>query len=292
MVTEYSMSLSSSHKEQIKQLLRKKLDDKLQKYERESASMPFLVKIMQEPSQVAAYSFIHSISTTLGQSIYEEMAKIIASSHFEIVETGYDVTGTLSDEASLLIAQILHEYKNKTRKADKLAEVNQIVSLKSSGGENHTARADLFLKNGDHEYYFEIKTAKPNIDIFNKSKEKLLVWVALRKKPVTTVIAIPYNPMYPKPYTRFTIQGVLDLEQELYVAERFWDFLGGYHTYIDILEIFDEIGMEYKEKIQEKISAVASKKLVFSKDDLQKPSVREPDAAQQYLTGCYDQKEN
>lgn len=278
------MPLIDSQKEQIKQLLRKKLDDKLLKYERESSSMPFLVKIMQEPSQVAAYSFIHSISTTLGQSIYEEMAKIIASSHFEIVKTGYDVTGTLSDEASLLIAQILHEYKNKTRKADKLAEVNQIVALKSSSGENHTARADLFLKTGDREYYFEIKTAKPNIDIFNKSKEKLLVWVALRKKPITTIIAIPYNPMYPKPYTRFTIQGVLDLEQELYVAERFWDFLGGYNTYIDILEIFDEIGMEYKEKIQEKISVVASKKLIFSTDELQKPSVREVDTTQQYLT--------
>ena len=284
------MSLNEKQKEEIRKLLRKKLDDKLKKYERESSSMPFLVKIMQEPSQVAAYSFIHSISTTLGQSIYEEMAKIVASSNFDSVKTGYDVNGTLSDDASLLISQIMNEYKNKTRKADKLAEVNEIVALQSSGGQKLTVRADLFLKKGDNEYYIEIKTAKPNIDVFNKSKEKLLKWVAIRKKPVTTIIAIPYNPLYPKPYTRFTIQGVLDLERELYVAERFWDFLGGYNTYIEILEIFDQIGLEYKEKIQEKISIVASKKLTFSKDNLQKPSVREQDKTQQYLAEFDERK--
>jgi hypothetical protein len=277
------MTLNEKQKEEIKKLLRIKLDAKLKNYERESSSMPFLVKIMQEPSQVAAYSFIHSISTTLGQSIYEEMAKIVASSNFDLIKTGYDVKGTLSDEVILLISQIMQDYKNKTRKADKATEIVDIVAIKSLGGKNHTVRADLFLKKGDNEYYIEIKTAKPNIDVFNKSKEKLLTWVALRKKPVTTIIAIPYNPLYPKPYTRFTIQGVLDLEQELYVAERFWDFLGGYNTYIEILDIFDEIGLEYKEKIQEKISTVASRKLTFSKDELQKPSVREQDQTQEYL---------
>jgi hypothetical protein len=284
------MPLLESQKIEIKKLLRKKLDEKLVKYERESSSMPFLVKIMQEPSQVAAYSFIHSLSTTLGQSVYEEMAKIIAAPHFDKVETGYDVIGTLSDDASLLIAKILHEYKNKSRKADKLAEVSEIVAIKSSDGKNHTVRADLFLTRGDDEYYVEIKTAKPNIDVFNKSKEKLLTWVALRKKPVTTIIAIPYNPLYPKPYTRFTIQGVLDLERELYVAEKFWDFLGGYNTYIEILEIFDEIGLEYKAKIQEKISTVASRKLIFSIDELKKPSVREQDKTQQYLAKFFERK--
>jgi len=285
------MSLNQLQKKEIKQLLRKKLDEKLVKYERESSSMPFLVKIMQEPSQVAAYSFIHSLSTTLGQSVYEEMAKIIASSHFDTVKTGYDVTGNLSDEESLLIAQMMHEYKNKTRIADKISDTNEILAVKSTNGNPHTARADLFLMKGDNEYYIEIKTAKPNIDVFNKSKEKLLIWIALRKKPVTTIIAIPYNPLHPKPYTRFTIQGVLDLDKDLYVAERFWDFLGGPNTYIEILELFDEIGIEYKTKIQEKITSVAKAKLTFTREDLLIPSVREKNEAQQYIDNFSEKKE-
>jgi hypothetical protein len=286
------MPLNRQQKEEIKQLLRKKLDEKLLKYERESSSMPFLVKIMQEPSQVAAYSFIHSLSTTLGQSVYEEMARIVASSHFDMVKTGYDVTGYLSDEENLVITQIMHEYKDKTRIADKIAETNEILAVKSTTGNPHTVRADLFLTKGADEYYIEIKTAKPNIDVFNKSKEKLLTWIALRKKPVTTIIAIPYNPLHPKPYTRFTIQGILDLDKDLYVAERFWDFLGGPDTYIEILEIFDEIGIEYKTKIQDKISSVAKKKLTFTKEDMQIPSVREPDKTQQYLDDFTEKKDD
>jgi len=211
------------------------------------------------------------------------MAKIVASTHFDTVETGYDVTGNLSDEENLVITQIMHEYKDKARIANKNAEINEILAVKSTNGTPHTVRADLFLTKGDKEYYIEIKTAKPNIDVFNKSKEKLLTWIALRKKPVTTIIAIPYNPLHPKPYTRFTIQGVLDLDKDLYVAERFWDFLGGPNTYIEILEIFDEIGIEYKTKIQEKIASVAKTKLTFTKEDMQIPSVREPDKTQQYL---------
>ena len=286
------MPLTNKQKIEIKNLLRKKLDEKLVKYERESSSMPFLVKIMQEPSQVAAYSFIHSLSTTLGQSVYEEMAKIVASSNFDTVKTGYDVTGILSDEESLLIAQMMHEYKSKTRIANKIAETKEILDVKSTEGNPHTARADLFLTKGDEEYYIEIKTAKPNIDVFNKSKEKLLLWIALRKKPVTTIIAIPYNPLHPKPYTRFTIQGVLDLKNDLYVAERFWDFLGGFNTYIEILEIFDEIGIEYKTKIQEKIASVAKTKLTFTKEDMQVPSVREKNEAQQYIENFTEKKED
>lgn len=40
-------------------------------------------------------------------------------------------------------------------------------------------------------------------------------------------LAIPYNPYEPKPYERWTLKGMLDLKNELKVAEEFWDFLGG-----------------------------------------------------------------
>ncbi|SNQ62476.1 TdeIII family type II restriction endonuclease [Candidatus Methanoperedens nitratireducens] len=54
----------------IKGLLREKINDKLSNYTRETSSMPFLAKIMQDSEKVAAYSFIHSIATTLGMSMY------------------------------------------------------------------------------------------------------------------------------------------------------------------------------------------------------------------------------
>ncbi|MEK6898415.1 MAG: TdeIII family type II restriction endonuclease [Nanoarchaeota archaeon] len=255
------MNLSKNQKEKIKELLRTKLNDKLSKYVRETTSMPFLVKLMQDSEKVASYSFIHSLATTLGMSVYEKIAEIVASTKYDEVKTGYDVEGEITNEENSVISQILQEIKNGARTTNKEQEIKEILKAKSNGGRKIKIRADLFLRRGNDEYYIEIKTAKPNIDVFVKSKQKLLEWVALRKKKVNTILAIPYNPYHPEPYSRFTMQGYLDEEKELYVAEKFWELLGGKGTYEEVLEIFDEVGKEFKEKIQNKIKEVAEKKM-------------------------------
>jgi len=255
------MVLNSKQIEKIKGLLRTKLNDKLSKYARETTSMPFLAKLMQDSEKVAAYSFIHSLATTLGMSIYEQISKIIAEDNYEQVETGYDVEGEITNEENSTISQILQEIKNGTRTTNKEQEIKEILECNSDGGRKIKIRADLFLKKGNDEYYLEIKTAKPNIDVFVKSKQKLLEWIALRKKKVNTILAIPYNPYHPEPYSRFTMQGYLDEENDLYVAEKFWELLGGKGTYEEVLEIFDEVGKEFKEKIRGKIKGVAEEKM-------------------------------
>jgi len=253
--------LSNEQTERIKELLRTKLNDKLFKYARETTSMPFLVKLMQDPEKVAAYSFIHSLATTLGMSVYEKISEVVASTRYDKVETGYDVEGEITNEENLTISQILQEIKNGTRTTNKEKEIKEILECNNKNGRKIKVRADLFLKKGEDEYYIEIKTAKPNIDVFVKSKQKLLEWVALRQKKVNTILAIPYNPYHPEPYSRFTMQGYLDEEKELYVAEKFWELLSGEGTYEEVLKIFDEVGKEFKEKIQNKIKEVAKEKM-------------------------------
>lgn len=230
------MALNQSQIKEIKNLLSSKINDKRSKYVRETTSMPFLVKLMQDAEKVASYSFIHSLATTLGMSVYEKIAEIVASNKYDEVKTGYDVEGEITNEENSVISQILQEIKNGTRTANKEKEIKEILGCNKNGGRKIKIRADLFLKKGNDEYYIEIKTAKPNIDVFVKSKQKLLEWVALRKKKVNTILAIPYNPYHPEPYSRFTMQGYLDEEKELYVAEKFWELLGGKGTYEEVLE--------------------------------------------------------
>ena len=81
-------------------------------------------------------------------------------------------------------------------------------------------------------------------------------WVAtiLATNPdmkVNTLIAIPYNPYEPKPYNRWTIRGMLDLENELKVAKEFWEFIGGKGSYEDLLDCFEKVGIELREEIDE-----------------------------------------
>lgn len=47
------------------------------------------------------------------------------------------------------------------------------------------------------------------------------------------------------------MRGMLDLPNELKVAEEFWDFLGGVGAYNDLLDIFERVGIELRSEIDE-----------------------------------------
>lgn len=257
------MALTETQKRKIKELLRSKIRDKIKRYARESTSMPFLVKLIQDKEKVAAYSFIHSIATTLGISIYEEVAKIIAEPNSEEAKTKVRIGGTLSNEQKIVISNIIRDLRNGTRKVNKELEIKEVLKATTKNGKAQKEGniADFYMKRDGIEYYFEIKTVKPNIDVFTKSKTKLLEWVARKQKPVKTILAFPYNPYHPHPYERFTEQGLLERRTEFLIGEEFWDFLGREGTFRELLEAFDDVGKEFKEKIKNKISEVAKEKM-------------------------------
>ncbi len=74
------------------------------------------------------------------------------------------------------------------------------------------------------------------------------------KAKVNTLIAIPYNPYEPEPYQRWTMKGMLDLKNELKVAEEFWDFLGGKGAYEDLLDCFERAGIELRPEVDRHFS--------------------------------------
>ena len=121
-------------------------------------------------------------------------------------------------------------------------------------------KVDISLESNSGEtYLIDIKTAKPNAGNFKEFKRTLLEWTAaiLASNPSTkinTLIAIPYNPYEPAPYNRWTIRGMLDLENELKVAEEFWDFLGGKGSYEELLNCFEMAGIELRPEIDEYFS--------------------------------------
>lgn len=118
-----------------------------------------------------------------------------------------------------------------------------------------TVKVDLYLETTDATIHlFDLKTAKPNISNFKDFKRTLLEWVAiiLAQQPdanIQSYIAIPYNPYHPEPYQRWTMKGMLDLTQELKVAEEFWNYLGGENAFEDLLDCFELAGAEMQEEI-------------------------------------------
>ena len=257
------MSLSIIQKEKIKNLLSKKIEAKLNSYGRETTSMPFLARLIQDSEKIAAYSFIHSMATTLGMSIYEDVSVIIASENSEECFRNYGVGGVLSKEQKSTINNIVAKLRNSELEADIESEKQKILAASSENGEFQKSGniADFYMKRNSKEYLFEIKTVKPNIDVFEKSKTKLLEWVARRRKDVNVYLAFPYNPYHPKPYHRFTEVGMMDAPNDFLVGDEYWDFIGGKNTFPELLATFDEVGKEFKEKLNLKFKEIAKNKI-------------------------------
>ena len=258
------MALSKSQKEKVSTLLERKIEDKLRRYARETSSMPFLTRLIQDSEKVAAYSFIYSIATTLGMSIYEDVSKIIAEETADECFTKYDIGGVLSREQKSVIDDIVRKLRNGEREVNNGKEIKLVLdaSAKDGKAQKEGRIADFYMRRGGKEHYFEIKTVKPNIDVFTKSKTKLLEWVARRRSPIKVFLAFPYNPYHPQPYERFTEQGVLDRGKEFLIGKEYWDFLGGEGTFEELLALFDDVGKKFKTKIQNKIQEVARGKLL------------------------------
>jgi type II restriction enzyme len=143
-------------------------------------------------------------------------------------------------------------------KPDKIAELAELKSsLSGTINKLKPAKVDLFVETDSGEQYlFDLKTAKPNKGDFQKYKQTLLEWAGIayttnKNTKIHTLIAIPYNPYEPQPYQFWTLAGMLDIPQELMVAEGFWNFLGGQGAYTELLDCFESAGIELRSEIDE-----------------------------------------
>lgn len=240
----------------IEDVIRKCLRDKFLSYKAESSNMPFHYRLLGKDRMIL-YSFIHSLNTSFGISIFEPVAIALAKLKFKDAKKQAIAGKKISGEAHKVIQEIMDSIITGKKEPDKNFEVESIRSVCQKGNfhEVKPTKVDILLLSYDDVLtYFDLKTVKPNIGNFKEYKRTLLEWVAatLAENPdakINTAIAIPYNPYEPKPYERWTMKGILDLKCELYVAEEFWDFLGGTGSYKELLNCFERVGIELRPEI-------------------------------------------
>lgn len=248
------MTLTNKQKEEIKNVIANCLRNKFKNYVPENNYMPFHFRLLGK-DRMALYSFMQSLLTTFGTSIFEPAAVALAKTKFARVESQYDVGNEIYSNAQKSIQDIINQL-TITGKPNKLKELS-LLRKSLSGSKNHLkpAKVDLFVETKDGEkFFFDLKTAKPNKGDFQKFKQTLLEWSGIeltnnKTSKINTLIAIPYNPYEPKPYQFWTMAGMLDLNYELKVAEDFWDFLGGKGAYIELLDCFEQAGIELRPEI-------------------------------------------
>ncbi|MEW6717555.1 MAG: TdeIII family type II restriction endonuclease [Chloroflexota bacterium] len=250
--------MTEEKKQRVKETLKQSLRKKFQKYQPESKHMPFHYRLLGK-DRMALFSFIHSINTTFGTSVYEPVALELARGRYAIVKTQAKPHNEISVVAQQVIQNIIDELISATREPKRETEFNEI---------KHVCRVapikkikpnliDVWLEDTDgNKYLIDMKTVKPNVEGFIGHKRKLLEWIAqeLVRNPdsrVHSMIGIPYNPYEPKPYNRWTMRGMFDLTKEVLVADELWDFIGGEGTNQDLLDCFEKAGIELRPEIDE-----------------------------------------
>lgn len=254
------MPLTKEQIEKIENTIRESIRSKFSAYKPETSNMPFHYRLLGR-DRMALFSFIHSLNATFGTSIFEPVAETLASLKFPFAQKQFVIGDAITELAQTEIQRIINELTTG-KLPDKVEEIKRIRRVATSGKINklRTVKVDLFIKSNDGTVHlFDLKTAKPNISNFKDFKRTLLEWIAmyLLKYPdanVYSYIAIPYNPYEPKPYERWTLKGMLDLDNELKVAEEFWNFLGGQDAYLELLNCFERVGVELRKEIDEYFS--------------------------------------
>ncbi|MBI3755956.1 MAG: TdeIII family type II restriction endonuclease [Deltaproteobacteria bacterium] len=249
------MTLSTKHKGHIAETIKNCLREKFQNYEPETENMPFHYRLLGK-DRMALFSFIQSLNTTFGTSIYEPVAKELAKTKFKEIYTQHKLGNIITQDAQNEIQKIMNDL-SVGGDVNKQEETERIRKVAQKGKENNlkSVKVDLYLVSKDDEVFmFDLKTVKPNKGDFISYKRNMLEWLAVffyqhPKAKANTLISIPYNPYEPEPYKRWTMKGMLDLKKEVKVAEEFWDFLAGEGAYKDLLDCFEQAGIELRSEI-------------------------------------------
>ncbi|HIK02798.1 TPA: TdeIII family type II restriction endonuclease [archaeon] len=255
------MALTNKQKEEIAKIIKDALTTKLKTYELVGDVKPFHERLFSK-KRIRETSFFHSCSTTIGVTLFQNIAYLIAkgNKNFKEVKKPYDVEGTFSSNAQSIIENIIFDLGRRQNDPKKRTpniedETRAVLKVASESGNTSAQRADLYLKDkNDQEIYIEIKSVKPNKSESKETKRGMLKIIALKRKKVKVLACMAYNPYEPKEFAWPLPLSYMKLKEDLLVGKQFWDMLGGSDTYEDLLDVFEESGKKLSKDLEAKIN--------------------------------------
>lgn len=259
------MGVNDKQKNEIRDLILHTMDEKLQTYvERDDMNKPFYSALFSQKSVYIA-SILQSTYTSFG-SQWENIAEIIGKGNPNVkrFEKHYRLNGTITSKEQETISDILFEL-DRGKKIPNYEETKKrlYASYQKDDDEKHINQIiDFFieLQNG-HEIYFENKSVKPNKNEMKAAKSDLLEIIAMRQKVINqdmvdVAVSMPYNPYFEKSFERWTTIKFFEPGKDILIGEEFWDYLGGENTYIELLDIFSDVGDNISENLDDFITTL------------------------------------
>lgn len=200
--------------------------------------------------------FERSFSTSFGQRVIEEIAKLVALSNGAEDACRQKETTIRIDEA---YENAIHNHIQSLRD-NTCVNRNWEASLKEVKDVQLTGRmkyirviSDVWWKKDGVDNFVSLKTVKPNIDQTAVAKEDCLK-LSLAFPESNAYFGLPYNPFgeEKKSYAFNPPMGIFDFHHDkvVLIGRELWDTIGGAGCYDELLEIAYEVGIETKERIE------------------------------------------
>lgn len=200
--------------------------------------------------------FERSFSTSFGQRVIEEIARLVALSNGAEEASRQKESliriDTAYDEAIHSHIQHLRS-KDRNYKYDWESSLAEVKAARPNG--NYvTIRviSDMWWKKDGVDHFISLKTVKPNIDQTAVAKEDCLK-LSIADPNCKAYFGLPYNPYGEdkESYAFNPPMGIFDFHHDsvVLIGREMWDTIGGEGCYDELLEIAASVGIETKEQI-------------------------------------------
>lgn len=216
------------------------------------------------PSEVWKGSkFERSFVTTLGQGIFEQVAKIIAEGTGAYAENQHIKEVQVNTFQNETINNIIQDQRRAGRgrrivSPNLHAELSHLSNLNTNSFITVSIISDLYIRRASgHEEYYSLKTVKPNLDQTAEAKRNLLL-LKTENPNCEVFFALPYNPAGES--NSYNDSGhsipkkLFDMDDTNFVliGSSMWNKIGDdSNTYEELLNIFEEVGRYTTQRIRE-----------------------------------------
>lgn len=203
-------------------------------------------------------AFERSFSTSFGQRVIEEIARLVALSN-GASQAKRQVSTTI--RIDIAYEDAIHEEMRLLRTKNRLLAyawhptMQRILNVRPTGQTvDIRVISDMWWHKDGIDNYISLKTVKPNIDQTAVAKEDCL-HLSVADPNCNAYFGLPYNPYgeNKSDYSHNPPMGIFDFHHDpvVLIGKEMWDTIGGYGCYEELLEIAAEVGEETRRTIQQ-----------------------------------------
>jgi hypothetical protein len=219
---------------------------------------PFHTALLPEEA-IFWSSFERSFSTSLGQRVTEEIARLVALSNGASqakrqADTIVQIDQAYEEAIHEEMRQLRQSKRNHTQSIAWLPTVQRISSVRPIGQTvDIRIISDLWWNKDGTDNYISLKTVKPNIDQTAVAKEDCL-HLTIANPSCNAYFGLPYNPYgeSKEDYAHNPPMGIFDFRHDkvVLIGREMWNTIGGTGCYEELLQIAAEVGAETRQTIE------------------------------------------